>query len=218
MKGVIFDLDGTLLNTIDDIADSMNAVLKRHGFPPHKTDKYKIFTGDGVANLVKRAATEAEAAGFGLAELEAEYLAEYQARQADKTAPYPGIPRLLSELPGLGVKMAVLSNKPHDSTLAVVARFFPGVPFEAVIGERTGRPIKPDPAGALEILNIFGLRSEEALYVGDTGTDMSTAKAAGIKSVGALWGFRGGAELLESGADALAECPLDLLELLNSQN
>ena len=214
MKAVIFDLDGTLLDTLEDIADSMNAVLSRRGLPLNTTEDYKYFVGDGAANLVRRAAKGAESAGHTFAEIEDEYRAEYSARQIDKTAPYPGIPELLSSLAGHGVKMAVFSNKPHDSTVEVVARLLPDVYFCAVIGQRPGYPIKPDPGGVREILGILGLRRGDVLYVGDTGTDMQTAKAAGLKAAGVLWGFRGEAELIENGADMVAKHPLELLDLL----
>ena len=211
MKGIIFDLDGTLLNTIDDIADCMNDVLRRRNLPLHSIAEYKIFVGDGVVNLVKRAAAGAEAAGFDLAQLESEYSAEYLVRQADKTAPYAGIQELLYSLTGRGAKIAVLSNKPHDATLKVMASFFPDIAFDAIIGQRPGYPVKPDPGGALEILAMLGLPRDDVLYVGDTATDMRTAGAAGLKAVGALWGFRDKAELAESGAADFAEHPLDLL-------
>jgi len=214
MKAVIFDLDGTLLDTIDDIAGSMNEVLKRHGLPQHNIGEYKLFVGCGVANLVRQAAAGAEAAGLSLAGLEAEYRTEYSKRQADMTAPYADIPELLSALASRSVKMAVLSNKPHDATQEVIAHFFQGVGFDAVIGQRPGRPTKPDPDGAFEILKLLKLKSEDVLFVGDSGTDMQTAKAAGMRAAGALWGFRGKNELVENGADELAERPLDLLELV----
>jgi len=211
MKGIIFDLDGTLLDTIDDIADCMNDVLDRRGLPVHTIAAYKIFVGDGVTNLVRRAASGAEAAGYDLRALEAEYSAEYLERQADKTAPYEGITALLSSLTERDVKIGVYSNKPHDATLKVMAHFFPGITFDAIIGQRPGFPVKPDPGGALEILTIMGLPREEVLYLGDTATDMQTAKAAGLQAIGALWGFREKAELEESGAALFAAHPLDVL-------
>ena len=211
MKVVIFDLDGTLLDTIKDIADSMNSVLLKYGLPTHSTEAYKLFVGDGSLNLAIRSASGAQDTGLTFTQLEAEYRAEYLKRQADYTAPYSGITELLSTLVRRGVKIAVLSNKSHIATLEVMAHFFPDIEFDVIIGQRSGYPIKPDPAGVLEILDILGLSSEDALYIGDTGTDMQTAKAAGVRAVGALWGFRDKKELEENGADVFARHPLDVL-------
>jgi len=211
MKAIIFDLDGTLLNTIDDIADSMNDVLGRHGLPPYPVEAYKLMVGDGAAILVLRATEGTETAGHLLRQMEEEFVAEYARRQADKTAPYPGIPELLEGLAARRVKMAVYSNKPHASAIGVVSQYFPGIKFDAVIGQRPGYPVKPDPGGALEILEIMSLPREEVLYIGDTATDMRTAAAAGLQAIGALWGFRGKAELEESGATLFAQEPADVL-------
>ena len=211
MKAIIFDLDGTLLNTLDDIADSMNYVLKSHDLPQHPAEAYKLFIGDGMTNLVKRAASGAEVLGHDIALLEGEYRAEYARRQADKTAPYPGVPELLAALVERGIKMAVLSNKPHEATVAIIADYFPGVHFDSVLGQSPGRPVKPDPGGVLEILDILGVSRSNVVYLGDSGTDMRVAKNVGLKAVGALWGFRDRAELTANGADAFAETPADVL-------
>jgi phosphoglycolate phosphatase len=125
-----------------------------------------------------------------------------------------GIPELLAALVRRGVKMAVFSNKPHNVTHEVVARYFPEIAFDAIIGQRSGYPIKPNPSGVLEILDIIGLPREDVLYVGDTGTDMQTAKAAGLEAIGALWGFREKDELIQNGAYILVESPLDILNYL----
>ena len=214
MKAVIFDLDGTLLDTIDDIADSMNAVLAKHSLPQHSVEKYKLFVGDGAALLVIRSASGAGLTEHTLSQLVTEYKEEYLTRQADKTMPYAGIPELLSALAERDIKMAVLSNKSQAATNEVMAHFFPNIHFSALIGQREGYPIKPDPTGALEILKMLGLPREEVLYVGDTDTDMQTAVAAGIKAVGALWGFREKKELAENGAAVFTAQPLDILELI----
>jgi len=211
MKAIIFDLDGTLLNTLDDIADSMNHVLQSRGLPTHPTEAYKLFIGDGIYNIVSRAAGDAEASGHDMAALVEEYRAEYTRRQADKTAPYEGIPELLAALTGRGVKMAVLSNKPHADTVRIIADYFPGIHFDSVLGQSPGRPIKPDPAGAFEILETLGESRSNVVYLGDSGTDMRLASVAGFKAVGALWGFRGRAELTTNGADAFVETPMEVL-------
>ena len=211
MKAVIFDLDGTLLDTIEDIADSMNHVLDLYGFPRHSIAEYKLFVGDGAANLVKRSVSGSGASDTMLGQLEEGYRAEYLKRHADKTKPYDGIPELLAALADRGIKKAVLSNKPHDSTEKVIAHYFPNIEFDAVIGQQPGRPIKPDPGSALEIVGILGVKKEDVIYIGDTGTDMLTAKAAGLKAVGALWGFRDESELAANGADLLAWQPMDLI-------
>ena len=161
---------------------------------------------------MKRSVRSIDAAEEILAQLEREFRADYDKRQTTKTRPYDGIPELLSELADRGIKIAVLSNKPHELTEKIIAHYFPDLTFVAVIGQRPGYPIKPDPAAALEILEILGLQSNDVLYVGDTGTDMLTAKAAGLTAIGALWGFRGKDELAENGADFFAKRPVDIIK------
>jgi len=211
---VLFDLDGTLLDTLEDLADSMNAALGQLGFPPHELAAYKYFVGDGVANLVIRALPEDgrdEATVGRCVELMRGIYAEHW---ADKTQPYPGIPELLDALAERGVRMAVLSNKPDDSTRLCVAKLLPRWRFDAVIGASKAIPPKPDLAGVREIVARLGVPVQEFLYVGDTNTDMQTALAAGMYPVGALWGFRTAEELGASGAKALIEKPGELLRLL----
>jgi phosphoglycolate phosphatase len=137
--------------------------------------------------------------------------AEYAARRTGKTRPYPGIPETLDELAARGIPAAVLSNKPHEETLAVIRHYFPGHEFRAVLGAREGVPVKPDPAGALEIAALFGLPPAGVFYLGDTNTDMQTAVAAGMFPAGALWGFRTAEELAANGAQSLFERPPDIL-------
>jgi len=211
---VLFDLDGTLLDTLEDLADSMNAALRQLGFPPHPLEPYKYFVGDGVVNLVARALPEGHRDETTVARAVELMRSIYGEHWADKTRPYPGVPELLDALVERGVKMAVLSNKPNDSTQLCVAKLLPNWRFDAVIGQSKTIPPKPDPSGVREIVARLGVPVEQFLYLGDTNTDMQTANAAGMFPVGALWGFRPAEELREAGARVLIERPGDLLGLL----
>jgi phosphoglycolate phosphatase len=214
-RAVLFDLDGTLLNTLQDLANSMNSVLERSHFPVHDLEAYKYFVGDGIEMLVRRAlpAAERDREATFTACLEA-MREEYSRRSQEHTRPYEGVPELLDSLTRLGIRLAILSNKPHDATLKVVAELLPRWHFEVVFGERRLIPKKPDPAGAMEIAQSFGIPPAEFLYVGDTAVDMMTAKAAGMFAVGALWGFRKAEELTAAGARVLIGHPGNLLEIL----
>ncbi|MDD8026839.1 MAG: HAD family hydrolase [Acidobacteriota bacterium] len=211
LRAAIFDLDGTLLDTIEDLTDSMNAALSALGYPVRTVAECRNLVGDGLATYILRALPEKarhdEAAFTRLGEL---MRAEYRVRQAVKTKPYPGVAAMLGSLTAKGIPHAVLSNKPHPATVEVVARFFPGHPFRIVQGARDGGPVKPDPSGALEIARQLDIPPAEILYLGDTNTDMKTARAAGMFAVGALWGFRTRDELLANGAQALAARPADI--------
>jgi len=218
-KAVIFDLDGTLLDTIEDLTDAMNAALAAMGFPERSVAECKKLVGDGLDTYVRRAlppgaADDPQAA----ARLKALMRAEYKVRQDHKTKPFEGIEDMLAAVNRMALPMAVLSNKPHDSTLAVMNRYFPKLDFRAIIGARDGVPVKPDPASALEIARLLNVRPAETAYVGDTNTDMRTAVAAGMFSIGALWGFRTAEELLANGARALVEKPADLLKILANKD
>jgi len=213
-KAVIFDLDGTLLDTIEDLADSMNNVLSRRRYPVHDINAYKYFVGNGLRELVRRAfpedARRDENIDRGLSEMRE----EYGKRWSSKTKPYKGIDALLNGLAGKGLKMAVLSNKADDFTKQMIRKFLPDWHFGLVLGERSGVPRKPDPAGALEIAGTLGIQPEDCLYLGDTGVDMRTAISAGMYPVGVLWGFRKAEELVENGARLLITSPAVLLDLL----
>ena len=214
-KAVLFDLDGTLLNTLEDLADSTNCVLQRLGFPVHASHAYKYFVGDGMMNLVRRALPE----GSGNdEELAAKCLAavkeEYARRWRDKTRPYPGVPEMLDALKQRGIKLVVLSNKPDEFTKLTVETLLSRWTFDAVLGERPSVARKPDPAGAFEIARMIGVPPGEFLYLGDTATDMCTAVSAGMYPVGALWGFRTAEELTANGAKTLIREPAELLHLL----
>jgi len=214
-QAIILDVDGTLLDTIQDLADSMNSTLRHFGFPIHELQKYKYFVGDGLENLVRRSLPDsAKIDPVLLSQCIAMMQQTYERNWNVKSRPYPGIPELLDALTARGMKMAVLSNKPHDLTQKVIEMLLPSWRFEAVMGERPPIPRKPDPSSALEIASRLGVEPAGFLYMGDTATDMRTANAAGMYAVGALWGFRNAEELIESGAKKLIAKPAELLELL----
>jgi phosphoglycolate phosphatase len=211
-KAVIFDLDGTLINSLDDIANSMNEALRANGYPLHSVESYKHFIGTGVVNLVKNALPpEKKEDERAVNTVRESYRMLYEKNYLEKTKPYDGINELLNTLKQQGFKIAVLSNKPHGFTVELAEHFFEGIDF--ILGQQDSIPKKPDPAGVNIILKELKLSKEDCIYLGDSGVDMQTAKAAGMTAVGVLWGFREKEELLENGADYLIEKPQDLLNL-----
>ena len=211
-KGIIFDLDGTLADTIDDIAGSMNRVLLAHGFPVRTIDEYKYLVGKGLDNLVVQALPQAARHPLKTSSYLAEMIADYSMHCMDKTRLYKGIPELLEELIRRNLKLAVFSNKSEPLTIRIVARLMAEVRFVKVIGARSDLPKKPDPYGALMISDYMGLPPAEIVYVGDTDVDMITANQAGMFAVGVSWGFRSKEELLASGARIILGRPGELLE------
>jgi phosphoglycolate phosphatase len=211
-KGVVFDLDGTLLDTLGDIANAANSVLTQHGFPTHPLSAYRQFVGEGVQVLMSRALPkehrDPETVRACLETMQVEY-----PRNLNQTAkPYPGVVELCSSLKQRGLRLAVLSNKPDEFTTRCVTDFFGADLFDPIMGLRSDRPRKPDPAGALQILGQWSLSSSSVLYLGDSGTDMQTAVAARMFPIGVLWGYRDKAELLSAGAKVLLAHPADLLK------
>lgn len=213
-RAVIFDLDGTLLDSLADIADSLNKVLAEMGLPTHSRDAYRYMVGAGMETLVQRALPPSRQDQATETRALAAMRREYERNWCRQTRPYPEIPDLLAALKQRGIAMAVLSNKPEDFTRKSVAALLEPEYFRVVRGARPDTPKKPDPAGALALAAQLALPVEDFLYVGDSGIDMQTARAAGMFAVGVLWGFRSKAELAESGAAALIGRPLELLELL----
>lgn len=211
IKAVFFDLDGTLLYTIEDIASSLNRVLERHAFPIHSIETYCTFIGDGMKLLVTRALpAEIQADQNKTDFIVAEFRKEYSIVENPTTCVYDGIPELLLELKKRGVTCAVVTNKPHDKALDVVARFFPNT-FDVVVGQRDGIPVKPDPASAKEVQQKLGLTNDEIIYIGDSGVDMTLAATAGYFAVGCSWGYRSVEELKAKGAQVIIETPLEAL-------
>lgn len=213
-KAVIFDLDGTLLDTLEDIAGALNRVFARRGLVTHPVDSYRYFVGSGAEELVIRALPEGERNRHTVGELVTAFQAEYRSSWNLKTRAYPGVSEMLDRLRRDGIPSAVLSNKPETFTALAAREYFPDHPFAAVIGQRDGSPIKPDPWGAREIARTFGIRAREIILLGDTGVDMETAKRAGNIPVGASWGFRPVEELLEHGAGAIIDLPEEIFGLL----
>jgi len=213
-KAVLFDLDGTLADTIEDLAGAVNRCLARRGLPEHDIGLFKLMVGEGFRNLVTRALPESFRNAGYIESMRAEASADYAGRCLERTRSYPGIPELLSALAARAVSFAVLSNKPDELTKKVVAGLFPAFAFSLVRGESPEFPRKPDPASSLDACALLGAEPGETLYLGDSGVDMKTAKAAGFLALGALWGFRSETELRQAGADALLGHPLDLLQYL----
>lgn len=213
-QAVIFDLDGTLLDSLEDLADSMNQVLARQSFPVHAAEQYRYFVGDGIAELVRRVLPETQRDAALVAQNIQWMSAEYEQRWDKKTRPYAGIVEMLGELTEIGLRMAILSNKPDAFTKIMVPALLPGWNFAPVFGARPDVPVKPDPQAALEIAAQLGVPPHEILYLGDTATDMRTARAAGMMAVGVAWGFRPVEELQQHGAQRIIHYPTDLLPLL----
>jgi len=214
-KAVLFDLDGTLLDTLQDIADSANAALKQLGFTEHPTEAYKYFVGDGIEELAERALPQSGRDADTVAECLKLTLSEYHRRWAVHTRPYRGISEMLGELRKRNVPMAVLSNKPHEFTCRMVDEFFGDYGFALVRGATENVPIKPDPTAALQIAGQMEIPPAQFVYIGDGSTDMQTAGAAGMYAVGALWGFRTKDELVRAGADRLIKKPCELVTLFD---
>lgn len=209
---VIFDLDGTLLNTIDDLADAGNHVCQAHGWPTFPVEQYKHMVGRGIPNLVRQFVPQElgqEAVKVALAE----FSAWYDLHKEDKTAPYPGIARAVELLKPAGVSVAVLSNKAHDLAAPVVEHYFPGL-FPRVQGALPGVPVKPDPTLLHRMMEEMGARPDTTLLVGDSNVDVLTGKNGGLAACGVLWGFRTRQELEQAGADFLIDRPAQLVELV----
>lgn len=213
-KGIIFDLDGTLVNSLGDLADSMNIVLEKYGFPSHELQEYKLFIGNGLKNLVYEALPEESRDENLLIECYDSMMKEYRKNCINKTQPYDGILELLEELAASEMKLAVFSNKVDDLTKKVVKALLPNHNFEVILGASSEIPRKPSPIGALQISQQLRLSPEELIYVGDTDVDMKTANSAGMFSVGVLWGFRTKEELSKNGARYLLNHPWELIQML----
>lgn len=215
-KLVIFDLDGTLLNTIEDLAHAANHALTECGFPTHEVSNYPFYVGNGVGRLLERVLPMDQRESATVGRLREIFQAYYDRHLYDYTKPYPGIEDLLDNLAVKGVKFAVASNKYQSATSALIARFFPRLPFESVHGMRPGVPAKPDPSIVFGVLRDIPTPKADTIYVGDSGVDMETARRACIESVGVTWGFRPVGELRQFLAEHIITEPEQLFQLIDN--
>lgn len=210
---VIFDLDGTLLNTLPDIARAINGVLRRHGFPEHREESYRGMVGWGLFEAMRLALPEGNRSDEEVLPLAEALTEEYRRNPVVNTVPYQGIPTLLDSLTDRGIEMSILSNKHHETAVEVVGTILDRWSFTVVQGFRDDVPGKPDPAGALMIAEQMGVQPGQVLYVGDSGVDMKTAVAAGMYPAGVLWGFKPREEIEEAGAQLLVSDPEEIIAL-----
>ena len=194
-KLVIFDLDGTLLDTIADLAESANYALKQLGYPTHDVETIRTFVGNGINKLLERALPPHEQTEENVMRMRSHFVPYYDVHNADLSSPYPGIVNLLEDLQAKGIQIAVASNKYQAATVKLVKQYFPNIDFVEILGQREGINVKPDPTIVFDILKKAKVSFEETLYVGDSGVDMQTAINAGVDAVGVTWGFRPRAEL-----------------------
>lgn len=210
---IIFDLDGTLIDSLADLAIATNHALSLNGFPPHPIERYKHFVGNGISLLIERALPEADRNEATKKRVKADFTDYYSIHLNDNSRPYPGIPELLQELQNRFVKIAVATNKPQPAAEKIIHNSFKDISFVTIQGQVPNRETKPNPSIISDILTIANLSPEETLYMGDSGVDMQTAQNAGITGIGCLWGFRDAQELQENGADYLIKEPAELLLL-----
>ncbi len=212
-KAIIFDLDGTLLNTIVDLSETVNIVLEKHNFPLHSIDEYKYFLGKGIEVLCRKAFPDKISEDeFQQCLKEVEDV--YKVRQTLKTRPFDGISEMLEKLNDLGIKISILSNKPHEFTGDTVEHYFPNINFEVIYGARDGFERKPSADSPLEIAGIMNLKPEEIYFVGDSETDIKTGINANMQSIGVEWGYRKLSELEEAGASYIISKPSDIFKYL----
>lgn len=215
-KLVIFDLDGTLLDTINDLALSVNHVLQKQGYPTHSVEQYKYFVGNGVEKLIERALPADRCTEELVSWVQEAYFAYYADHGQDHTKPYQGIMELLGELSKRDIALAVASNKHHSATVDLIEHYFGKNTFCAILGKRKECQPKPDPTIVYDIVKMCGVTNDDVLYVGDSGTDMLTAANASVCSVGVTWGFRTRDELEQHGANHIIDSPMELLDLTDA--
>jgi phosphoglycolate phosphatase len=214
---VIFDLDGTLLDTIADLAAATNQALAHYGYPTHPTEAFRYFVGNGINKLFERALPEADRTEENVMRIRSRFIPYYDVHNADLSRPYPGVIEVLKALSEAGIRVAVASNKYQSATRKLVAQYFPGIPFVEVLGQRDGIAPKPDPTIVFDILHTAGIDKADVLYVGDSNVDMMTAKNAGVKVCGVTWGFRPRAELEAHQPDYLVDKAAEILDIVKTK-
>lgn len=215
-KLIIFDLDGTLLDTIEDLANSVNHALSKNGFPTHPTHAYNLFIGNGLDKLLERALPDTHSKPETISLVKVDFINHYYKHSDEFTKPYPGISELLQKLSAEGFQLAVASNKIHQATVDLAKRFFSDIKFKAVFGQREGYAAKPNPSILEEIIEITGLEKGDVLYIGDSGVDVATAKNAKVDFTGVLWGFRPRKELEDVGATQFANTTEELYGIIKN--
>lgn len=213
-KLVIFDLDGTLVNTVDDLGSACNHALEEMGFPTHSLTSYTRMVGNGVTALIERALPPDAVRQRLIEAMRTRFIEYYNEHLHDRSVPYPGIPELLEELTARDIKLAVASNKYQSATTQIVNHFFPNIPWVSIMGSRDMVPLKPDPSIIFSILLDYPVPKAEILYVGDSAVDMETGYRACIDRVGVTWGFRGRSELVAAHADYIVNTPEEILALV----
>lgn len=215
MHGIIFDLDGTILNTLDDLADAGNHALSEMGYPVHEVEKYRYFVGNGIPKLIERI-IPSDSSREVYEKVYDNFCSYYNEHMYDKTRPYDGMAELLSELHRKGIKLTVVTNKAHIFACEMVKKYYDST-FDAVFGSVEGLPKKPDPYWVNKALEKIGCKPCDCIYAGDSSVDMQTARNSGIFSCGVLWGFRGRDELLENGAMSLASNTSELMRVISER-
>ena len=210
----IFDLDGTLLDTVADLANATNQALAQCGYPTHPTDAYYQFVGNGINKLFYRALPEEARTEENVLRIRSLFVPYYNEHNADDSRPYPGVSELLRELQAQGIQVAVASNKYQQATVKLVGHFFPDIRFAAVYGQREGVAIKPDPTIVADILNDTDISRADTIYIGDSGVDMQTARNAEVESIGVSWGFRSVEELIDNGAEHIVHRAEEIAALI----
>lgn len=219
IKLVIFDLDGTLLNTLEDLANSCNYILEKNNFPTHPIDNYKNYIGGGMKNLIQKSTPKNATNPNIINKITEEFTSYYRTHSEIKTAPYPGIIELLYTLSSRNIKLAIASNKIDPATKALSKKYFTNIHFDSILGQRENTPTKPNPQIIYDTINQIGIINKtDILYIGDTDTDMKTAANAGVTSIGVLWGFRTREELNKNGANYLAKEPKDIIHIIDMLN